>query len=146
MKTILFLLIIFGIFGFLSLKEPSYYDFSGLAEVCFVSEKNYDFENIISTENENYITVSANEGAKADKIIDEKCKVLIFKNRSLEGIIGDFGAKILKKEVVDNMVVSYAYTILEDDYILLENKKINMQIVEKGDCIKVGLPIILGSF
>ena len=54
---------------------------------------------------------------------------------------------IVKTECLSSgLVIIYAYTNLINDYVEVDNKKVNIQIANIEDCSVIGWPLILGSF
>ncbi len=147
MKSFVFLLLCTVIILLVFVWQgEKYFGFEGLTEVCFVTEFDYDFENMTKTEKENYIYSTPQNAKFYNLKIDESGIMLRFVERNVYDLIQDFKGEILKIEEIEGKTVFYGFTPFEENFIMLENKKINMQIVEKEGEIIVGLPIILGSF
>ncbi|MBR1925820.1 MAG: YwmB family TATA-box binding protein [Clostridia bacterium] len=66
-------------------------------------------------------------------------------NNLLE-VLKKLNAKIVKKEVFDNLLVVYGFSPKLKNYILMKNQKVNVQIALNKNKITVGTPLILGSF
>ena len=64
----------------------------------------------------------------------------------VQKILYSLNAQIVKKECFDDFQVFYAHSPKISKYILMNFKKVNMQIVLKNNKITVGSPIILGSY
>ena len=61
-------------------------------------------------------------------------------------IIGDFNAEIVFTEETDDAVIIYAYSKKIPYEKIVNGKKVNLQIAKRNDVIKVGSPLIYGSF
>ena len=57
-----------------------------------------------------------------------------------------YRVKIIKTEQVGEILTIYGYSFAFKKHIILDNKKVNVQIAINSNCITVGTPIILGSY
>lgn len=64
----------------------------------------------------------------------------------IKRIITDFKININKKEKVENNICLYGYSSMFKKFCILNNYKINFQIVISTNKIIVGYPLIYGSF
>lgn len=64
----------------------------------------------------------------------------------VENVINSLDAKIIKCEKVDDILIYYAYSKKIDAQIQDKNFKYNIQIACKKHEVKVGIPMIYGSF
>ena len=56
-------------------------------------------------------------------------------------------AKLVKTECLDSgVVVLYAYTNKINDFIEVDNRKVNLQIANNDEFSVIGWPLVLGSF
>lgn len=64
----------------------------------------------------------------------------------VDTIIADLDATIVRAEIVDDIIITYAYTDKIYGYRVVGDSKINVMIAENGVKVVVGSPIILGSY
>jgi len=64
----------------------------------------------------------------------------------LNQVLKKLNAKVVKKEVFDDLFVVYGFSPKLKNYILMESQKVNVQIALNKNKITVGTPLILGSF
>lgn len=59
-----------------------------------------------------------------------------------------YNLKIIQEEKIDNIVCVYGYSNSNDltNSIIIDDKKVNMQIAFNNDFITIGTPIILGDY
>lgn len=67
-------------------------------------------------------------------------------NKTLTHIFDDLKLTILSKECVDKFIIYLAHTSLFSNHIMVDNKKVNIQIALKDGDIIIGTPVILGSY
>lgn len=69
---------------------------------------------------------------------------------SESNILQNLNAKIIKKQSIslnnEEKLIIYAYTNKFNKFVMLENQKVNVQIVVSNSENTVGLPLILGSY
>lgn len=88
-----------------------------------------------------YMTKNANV---KDEIIGESIKTT---NTELAKLLGDLDASVVKTELLDcGAVVISAFSPKIGDAVMLDDKKVNLQIASYTDYSIVGWPVILGSF
>lgn len=71
-------------------------------------------------------------------------------NISASNILQNLNAKIIKKQSIllnnEEKLIIYAYTNKFNKFVMLENQKVNVQILVSNSENTVGLPLILGSY
>lgn len=71
-------------------------------------------------------------------------------NISENEILKNLNAKIIKKQSIllnnEEKIIIYAYTNKFNKFVMLENQKVNVQILVSNSENTVGLPLILGSY
>lgn len=71
-------------------------------------------------------------------------------NISENEILQNLNAKIIKKQSIllnnEEKLIIYAYTNKFNKFVMLENQKVNVQILVSNSENTVGLPLILGSY
>ena len=80
---------------------------------------------------------------KPNIIIGESIKV---ENLEIGTAIKELKAKVIKTEYLNNQTIIYAFSPLIKTNIILNNKKVNLQISIKNNISTIGWPLILGSF
>lgn len=68
-----------------------------------------------------------------------------FDNLNSDQFMKEYNVKILKTETVDDKTVIYGYSTRFTNHIFIDNKMVNVQIVQ-GEKLKVGVPLILDCF
>jgi len=126
------------------------------------SEAVYSFYVLDDVKSEPYFTLINNGGLGT--VIRCNVKNSIKVKRKLNSIVGEsisffanrkkaisfisiYKAKLVKTEQIqDNIYIMYAYTNKFPYCILLDNKKINLQIVYSNGVVTLGTPVILGDY
>lgn len=149
MKRLLALIVLLG--ALLGLQNHSNFDFfacDGLQKVCFVTKENLlDSEDVIKSGNQFYCNLSIEQASQTYKSIEElDGMILYFFDTSLEQITKYYKVDYFKGQVVEGKEVFYGYSPLYKDFKLVDNKKINAQIVINANEIILGFPAILVGF
>ena len=72
--------------------------------------------------------------------------ILTFENNSLENVSSLLDMKIVKKEVVDGIESVYGWTNLYEDFVCIDGKQTNVQLVARQGEIVAGFPVVLSGF
>lgn len=77
-------------------------------------------------------------------VVGESVRV---ENLDISAAIRTLNAKVIKTEYLDDgTTVIYAHTNLINKHVVVEKKKVNLQIAFKDEITTIGWPLILGSF
>ena len=130
---IVFLSVAFMLSLYFTVNKPLFSDYSDRYELYL--KENSSVAEIVNADNYSFpFYVSVKGEACVVKCGDEK------------EIIGDFNAKIIFTEETDDAVIIYAYSKKIPYEKIVSGKKVNLQIAKRNDVIKVGSPLIYGSF
>lgn len=119
----------------------------------FFSFENFENENCTTTKNGNGFLICCST-QNANKIFSnlDKSKIcgesVCFENQNfnLKKLLHTFQAKVVKTESTENIYIVYAFSPKFFDYVLIDGKKVNLQIAQSKQKITIGTPLILGSF
>ena len=84
------------------------------------------------------------EDIKSNLYSENTSSITIKLKGNVSSILNKCDAKIIKKQKINNKNIVYVYSKQISGYT--QCSKSNMQIVENGDNITVGIPIIAGGF
>lgn len=130
---IVFLSVAFMLSLYFTVNKPLFSDYADRYELYL--KENSSIAEIVNADNYSFpFYVSVKGEACVVKCGDEK------------EIIGDFNAEIIFTEETDDAVIIYAYSKKIPYEKIVSGKKINLQIAKRNDVIKVGSPLIYGSF
>lgn len=149
-------MILFAAFCLLMLKIP--FSLSSISEKVNATHTFYTTQNIslknansIKSGNGFLISTSSNNACIVKSTLNENYiqgESFCFDGTQddITKILHSLNATIVKKEKFDGFTVLYAHSPKITNYIILNNKKVNIQIAYKNKIITVGTPIILGSY
>lgn len=130
---IVFLSVAFMLSLYFTVNKPLFSDYADRYELYL--KENSSVAEIVNADNYSFpFYVSVKGEACVVKCGDEK------------EIIGDFNAEIIFTEETDDAVIIYAYSKKIPYEKIVSGKKVNLQIAKRNDVIKVGSPLIYGSF
>lgn len=130
---IVFLSVAFMLSLYFTVNKPLFSDYADRYELYL--KENSSIAEIVNADNYSFpFYVSVKGEACVVKCGDEK------------EIIGDFNAEIIFTEETDDAVIIYAYSKKIPYEKIVSGKKVNLQIAKRNDVIKVGSPLIYGSF
>ena len=130
---IVFLSVAFMLSLYFTVNKPLFSDYADRYELYL--KENSSVAEIVNADNYSFpFYVSVKGEACVVKCGDEK------------EIIGDFNAEIIFTEETDYAVIIYAYSKKIHYEKIVSGKKVNLQIAKRNDVIKVGSPLIYGSF
>lgn len=150
-KIVVFLMILACVCSTLNFKKSSLFDLEGVERVCFISEKNYQNEEISTVEcgNKffNYCSFSTAKRNIENWKNDLDGIQFYYKDTNLEQILKNLKFQQISEQKLDNLQIFYGFTPYYSDCIVLEGKKINVQIVvsEEGT-ILAGFPVVLTGY
>ena len=134
------MLLCFGLIALLILplynvQNQNLFEIEGISEIYFVENIDGKQEYVLKNKD----NLGNSEVNKAEGIIivfDEECDV----------VLNSLDADIIKRERVEEIEILYCYTPLFSDFIFLEGKQVNVQIIERQNQIVAGFPLILSGF
>lgn len=130
---IVFLSVAFMLSLYFTVNKPLFSDYADRYELYL--KENSSVAEIVNADNYSFpFYVSVKGEACVVKCGDEK------------EIIGDFNAEIIFTEETDDAVIIYAYSKKIPYEKIVSGKKVNLQIAKRNGVIKVGSPLIYGSF
>ena len=130
---IVFLSVAFMLSLYFTVNKPLFSDYADRYELYL--KENSSVAEIVNADNYSFpFYVSVKGEACVVKYGDEM------------KIIGDFNAETVFTEEIKDAVIIYAYSEKIPYEKIVKGKKVNLQIVKRNDVIKVGSPLIYGSF
>lgn len=144
MKKILLVFLILPLalcFYFRQTDQP-FLSIDGIDKVCVVTKESAEDFDSLQTAQYNYVLF--NKGENADKIKPEG--FVLYMTKDIESLKSDINLMIDREESINDMQIYYGYTPLYNDFVMSNNKRINTQVVVKGDRLIVGFPMILSGF
>lgn len=151
-KLIVFILILCCIAStaFVKVETNPLFSLSGVEKVCFISSQKYESVDLECVENgDKFFNFCTLENAKEN--LSEYQKYMdgmqfYLKNSSYEALKNRLKIELVSVQEVDGMKIYCGYTPYVQFNILLNDKKVNIQIAEKADEIVVGFPLILTGY
>lgn len=129
---IVFLSVAFMLSLYFTVNKPLFSDYADRYELYL--KENSSTSEIVNADNYSFPFYVSVKGEACVVKCDEK------------EIIGDFNAEIVFTEETDDAVIIYAYSKKIPYEKIVNGKKVNLQIAKRNDVIKVGSPLIYGSF
>ena len=130
---IVFLSVAFMLSLYFTVNKPLFSDYADIYELYL--KENSSIAKIVNADKYSFPFYFSFKGeACVVKCGDEK------------KIIGDFNAETVFTEEIKDAVIIYAYSEKIPYEKIVNGKKVNLQIVKRNDVIKVGSPLIYGSF
>ena len=128
-----------------NLNNLNYYNLKVFFDYNFQNNNLIVKKNGIGT----YVCCDANEFENIKK--DYAYSGLSFNSKEpIDVILKKLNAQIVKIQHLtlnnEQKTIFYAYTNLYDKFIVSENKKINVQIIDEKYCCTIGMPVLLGSY
>lgn len=150
-KLIVFVLLLACLASTLAFKNEKNPIFSLPAQqVCFVDEKSYADKFEVETVQcgDLIFNFCSLEEAKKnlEKVENFKAMQFYFSTTSFEEIIKTLKADVVSRENVENLEIINAYTPFFSKSVLLDGKKVNLQIAVKDGLVVAGFPMILTGF
>ena len=148
-KLIAFLMIGMSLWGLKFLpqnKAVRILEMDGLVKACIVTDDDVQGENVIQTLDYNYIYLNNEEIKTFNQEINIKGITLYLENEKYKDIIKTLNMLVFKEEVLQDYSIIYGYTNKFRDFKIIDNKKINVQIVKNDDQVIIGFPLVLSGF
>ena len=71
--------------------------------------------------------------------------ILVF-DSDIDKVKNELNFKQVKKETIDGLEIFYGYTNLYSDFVYVNGKQVNVQIIERENQTVAGFPLILSGF
>ena len=136
MKSVMFFfLIVILVVPLFQVQSSQVLDLEGCTEVYIVKtvDGKQKYEKLKSEENSfNYINNS--DG------------MLMVFDLGKDDVLNNLSAKIVMEENIEGLYITYAYSTLYNDFIYVNGKQVNVQLVQKNGKTVAGMPLILSGF
>lgn len=128
--------------------QSGIFDVAGVNEVCFVANEKFEGEFETIACGEKFFNFCSFQNAKdnANLIKDSDAVQFYTDQDNIEKLLSDIKFQQLSSEEVEGIQILYGYTPYYNSSILLEGKKVNVQIAMTDEKIVVGFPIILTGY
>lgn len=129
-----FTILIAIIFPIYNSPKTNIFEIEGISAVYFAEEENGNF---------NYIQQDINS-IKIDNLSKSDAILLVFEEKSVDFVIKNLKIDVFKQEFLqeEELEIVYGYTNFYNDFIYIDGKQSNAQVVKSGEKILVGFPII----
>ena len=149
-KLFVFLLLICCLgatFAFKNENNPIF-SLDGIEKVCFVDDEKYEIMDVqaVNCGDLTFNFCSLSEAKENISKINFKAVQLYFSDISTQKLLKTLKASVISEENVQNISIVNAYTPYFSDSVLVENKKVNLQIAVKDGQVVAGFPMILTGF
>ena len=122
------------------------FNLDGVTKACVVTKSDIKEDEGLSTLQYNYIFSDYKDLEKSAERYDVSGIILYFNEARYQSIIKSLNMLELKRENIDNKIIIYGYTPSYNNSIIMENKKVNAEMVVEGKSVVVGFPVILSGF
>lgn len=148
MKRLLAFFIIGGcLFGLSAFGKFDILSYDKICDVCIVTKEDISKENVIQSGNQFYYSYSLEEAREVLPQIQKVDGVILyFEEIKADEVFSFYHAQSFKGGSVDGNDVFYGYTPYFQDFYYQNNKKVNMQMLVKGEELILGFPAILTGF
>ncbi len=128
--------------------EEQIFGVTGVSEVCFVSNEKFEGEFEVVPCGEKFFNFCSFQNAKDNaNLIKNSDAVQFYTDQdNIKKLLSDIKFQQLSSEEVEEIQILYGYTPYYDSSILLDGKKVNVQIAMTSEKIVVGFPIILTGY
>lgn len=149
-RLIVFLFIIALVAGGFSFvdKAEAIFMASGVDRVCFVSSTKYDgdFETVQC--GDKFFNYCTSEQARENAALVKKADAVQFyaEQDKLENLLRQIHFQELYNETVEGIEICYGYSPCYSSAVLLEGKKVNVQVAKVDGQVIVGFPMIMTGY
>lgn len=119
-----------------NVQRKDLFDIEGVDSIYFV----------IGNKGKQNIVLQDKEKVEQADLSQAEGVIMLFDNLSLVEVAEVLGMKKIKEETVEEMSILYGYTNLYSDFIYIDGKQSNVQLVQKQNQVVAGFPIILSGF
>ena len=146
-RLIAFILILAPLFGLIGIRNKNeFWNVDGVSKAIVATKESPDGWDVLETMELNYITVKKEDLSQILKNIKAEGIMLFANDSGLNNLLKSLNMLVFKEENVNGMNVVYGFTPKYEDYVLVDGKKINVQIASTRQEHVVGFPIILSGF
>lgn len=136
-----------GLSYFAKNKELPLFYLDSTKEVCLVVDNSVSLSGeSVDCGSKKFVYMSKEEALEAVSNTNFDAIQFYLEDITLEDIINDMKAEKVSTQEVENVEIIYCYTPLFADSIIMNGKKVNMQIVIKDKEIIAGFPLILTGY
>lgn len=131
-------------------KDNVFDIFFNASKVCLISEKQFDIdakEKVVCGEKIFYycdVNVAKDAYVKEMQYID--AVQFYFENEEIERILQKVGVRHYWESQIGDLKIYCGYSILFDDFVWVDGKKVNVQIAVREGEIICGFPVILTGY
>lgn len=148
-KIIVFVLVLFmvGLSYFAKNKEIPLFNLDSATKVCFVVDENEKIlGDITQCGTKKFVYMSLAEAREEVGKIKFDAVQFYFDKDVLNDVLEEMKAEKVSSQKVQGADVEYYYSPYFQDSVLIEGKKVNMQIALKDGEVIAGLPLILTGY
>ena len=136
-------------FAFKNQKNPIF-AMKNIEKVCFVDEKSYASNFPVETVQCGDLIFNFCSLEEAKKHIDSlktfKAIQFYFNETSTAEILTELKAEVVSTQSLENIEIVSAYTLFFADCVIVQGKKVNLQIATTNSHVVAGFPLILTGF
>ena len=131
-----FSLLLSLIFPLFNVQSGNIFDLDGISSIYFVKTQ----DGKLFYEKQEKLEFSQIELSNLEGVI------LTFEGKETLDIVNKLNMKIVREEMVDDIKIIYGYTDLYADFIYLDGKQTNVQLLKRQNEVIAGFPIILSGY
>lgn len=148
-KIVVFVLVLLmvGLTYFAKNKEIPLFDLDSITKVCFVVDENEEVSGeTVECGRKKFVYMNLEEARKEVENIKFDAVQFYFDKDVLNDVLEEMKAEKVSSQKVQGANVEYYYSPYFQDSVLIEGKKVNMQIALKDGEVIAGLPLILTGY
>ena len=148
-KIVVFVLVLLmvGLTYFAKNKEIPLFDLDSITKVCFVVDESEEVSGeTVECGTKKFVYMNLEEARKEVENIKFDAVQFYFAEEDLKNVLAEMKAEKISSQKVQNVDIEYYYSPLFQDSVLIEGKKVNMQIALKEGEVIAGLPLILTGY
>ena len=150
MKKIFVFVFIVLIIGVTYFVKNSYNPLFTLAETyrgcLIVKNGSLNEGEIISCGDVDFVYLTKEEGLNSIKKVPLEGLEFYMNNVDAEEILNILKATVVQENEIENLRLIYAYSPYYQDSVMVDGKKVNLQLAFDGDNLIAGFPLILTGF
>lgn len=149
-KMIVFLVLVGLVTASLRFSNPKsqIFDVFGVDKVCFVSDKEFEGEFETVSCGDKFFNFCTFEQAKENALLLKESDAVQFytDETSTDEILKTVHFQKMSSEMIDGIEIIYGYSPCYSDSVVLDGKKINVQVAKIDGEVVIGFPMILTGF
>lgn len=150
MKRVVFFIVIIAVIVAPMFASKQKFDYQGVEKVAVVSTQALQLENagIIQNGGQNIYSLSIEDYLRQKDLIKNYDGIVLFypQDTSFDKLKNCWQISWHYQSEVEGMQIVYAFSLLVEDFLFLNGKKVNLQIAWSQSGVMVGLPLILTGF